>query len=111
MSRLPALKNTGRFAGVSTIKLQLDDGSFVTDLTGWAFRSEVRTRAGSLVATVACTVVDPATANGALVQFDGGAMSGWPLGPVVRDYILTPPSGPEVPTGTEEFNIIRGVTV
>jgi hypothetical protein len=96
------------FSAIATITV-VKDGVSVADLTGWTFRSQLRRKAGALVAELTCTLMDGPARK---VRLAAASTAAWPEKTTVQaDILCTDPAGnTHVPTGTFEFALGEMVT-
>lgn len=98
-------KRGDSFAAVVT---ETVDG-FARDLTGYAFRSQVRDAlTGDLIAELSISPVDLAAGAYRLVY--PGATAGWPVGRAALDVERVAPDGAVTSTPTLFFAVVRDVT-
>jgi hypothetical protein len=105
---MAGFKPGATFTCIVTLTVFVDDVA-VADLTGWTFRSQLRTRAGTLVEELACTLVSGPLRK---VRLASAGTAGWPERTTLRgDIIATDPTGTvDVPTGTFELPTDEMVT-
>lgn len=85
-----------------------ENGSAITDLTGWTGACEIRTYPDVLIAELEFTWVDAAERLCRIRSTE--STEEWPVGDAYIDIQLTSPAGAIVSTATNVVTILRDVT-
>lgn len=93
---------------VSGVVTLTDNGTPLTDMTGWTGASQLKSTTNGVIASLVFTWQDAAQRLCRITAPSG--TSGWPIGVVQMDIQFTSPAGDKVSTQTQQIQIVEGVT-